>query len=988
MASVTHIVHRRRQRRKRRRNALAYRRFWFGLAGIIAFLLVIIPTGIVLGYMAIVYSRAMNTLPEDPQQTLYLDALAEPSQIFDSSGQTLLFAVQAPLAGEHTWIPIEEMPEHLISATVLWEDSNFLQATSFDPFHTFSQLLLNLDHGPLEKDTSITARLVRNVIDPTLDSENAPVDYAREVALIAEINRRYSPVEVLEWHLNTNYYGNGAYGIEAAAQTYLGVSARDLRLDEIALLVAIPTQPEINPIDNDTAARGRQRQVLRQLLGAGHIIQTEFEQATNVYTPVRADAGQIPLIAPEFSVFARQQAEKILRLRGLDGRQLLTQGGLRITTTLDLDLYIQAECMLRTHLGRMAQDATLVTAIDGTPCYGEAYLPMVDMASAGDSPPDTGAIVIIDAVSGEIRAMVGPGTNDDYQPGPTLHPFVYLAGLVNTDPNYTLAEMLLDVRRTFPGAADGLLYVPNNADGQFRGPVSLRDAMGMGLLPPAAEVANVLNINDVINDVVHPIGINGLRDGIYDLSLLERGGGVSVLDMTYAYSTLADSGMMSGLPLSEDLYERGFRNYDPVAILHIEDAEGNILWDYYDDEVTAKSRVLFLKDAAYLINDALADDLPKQMILGDNNLFEMSRKMAVVNGLTVNQTDNWTIGYSPQIVTGVRLGRVDGQAVSLSNWGIEGAAPVWRGVMEYLHDRDSIPANGWPRPESVVELAVCERSGMSLNNACPPRTELFLYAGQMPEVDTYWQLVEVNTQTNQLATANTPAANRNTHAYFIPPDDAMEWWQANNLPLPPTQHDTLSRPDIISNTVILQPANLDYIGGIVSIRGSIDTDEMDYYQLSYGQGMNPNEWIALTDAVDTVIPGTSLAEWDTSTLYGSYTLQLTVVMQDGTREAATNLVTVDNISPSVILTAGESGQVFSTDDSVIPLIATARDDIRIDRVDFYHNAQYIGTDEKHPYQYDHRIIRSGTERFTAVVFDAVGNSSEASIQVEVTISGQ
>jgi membrane peptidoglycan carboxypeptidase len=985
MASVAHIIRRRRRRRSERKHLRAQKQRWTGLSAVLVIALILGPLSVIFGSVAVVYARAMSALP-DPQATIYLDPVLGPTELYDSAGGTLLFAVQDPLGDGRAWLTLDEIPEFVAQATILWEDPNFPATAGFNPFTALSRLWHNWLEGPVDIPHSLTLRLVRNVIAPAGDFVTAD-NRALEIALVTEINRLYAPDTVLEWHLNTNYYGNEAYGIEAAAQVYLGKSARDLTLDEAALLATIPTEPRLNPVDNETAARGRQADILRQMLAAGTITRSQFEGAINAQTALRPGAGQTPLVAPEFALYARRQAESILTAAGHDGERLITRGGLRITTTLDIDLYFQAECILRAHVARLAGDSDpQITAQGGRPCSGMAYLQPISAAQGG-SPPDSGIIVILDAASGEIRAMTGPGTRTTYQPGPTLYPFIYLDGFIpRSSQNYTAATMLLDIPRSFPGVADGLLYIPNNPDGEFRGPVSLREAMGAGLLPPVTHVANALNLNNVLRRTAHPLGINSLRDGTYDLSLLERGGTVSVLDVTYSYAVFAAMGQANGLrvpPLAP-----GLRTHDPVAVKRIEDADGNILWEYDETQIVLNRAPLLQSELAYLVNDILADRATRWSTLGQSNVLELPRRAAVVNGLTGDRVSNWTVGYTPQIVTGVHLARGGGGEMSLDAFGMNGAATVWRAVMEYAHARDNLPDANWPRPQNIAQMQVCEISGMTPNGACPTRDEIFLDRRQFPPQDTYWQRVEVNSETGQLATVNTPAALRRTSNYFVPPQDALDWWRANNRPLPPTQHDTVSRPDILSSAVILQPGNYEIVGGVVDVRGSMDTNNMAFYQISYGQGPNPDRWTDITGQVETFMPGTSLAMWNTAGLDGTYVLRLTAVLQDGTLETGTAQVIVDNIPPTIVLTAGEPGQVFRwPEDGVIPVVAEVSDNIRIDRVEFYHNGQFIGIANSYPFGYDHTINRTGVEVFTAVVFDAVGNSSSAEIQVEVTRAG-
>ncbi len=970
MASTTQIIRRRHKRRQRSSDARATSRNWTLVLLVLIVVFLALPAGVVFSSVFAAYARALSILPQ-PQATTQRDAAQGATVLYDATGETLLFTIEAASSSEPLWLALDDLPETLITATLLWEDPTFLENERANLLQTVDMLVSNWLAGPVEAEPSLTRRLVRNAILPVpgfRDVEQA----GTEIALIAEIERLYSPEAIIEWHLNTNYYGNEAYGIEAAAQTYLGKTARELTLDEAALLAAIPTAPRFNPADDETAARGRQADLLRRMLTTNQITQSQFEQALSTPTPILVDAGQRPLLAPEFAIYARRQAETLLNEMGMDGTQLVSRGGLQITTTLDLDLYLQAECTLQTHLARLERaDAPTITAQDGSPCSGVGFLPLADGVLT--APPDSGGIVVLDTRTGVVRAIVGPGTRVGYQPGPVLHPFVYLDGFLKG--SHTAATMLLDIPRDFPGVEDGLLYLPNNVDGLFRGPLSLRQAMSISLLPPAVQTANVLNLNNIIRDTFQSMGIRSLRDGLYDLSLLDRGGAVSVMEMTYAYSIFGAMGI-------------GTRGHMPIAIQRIEDANGEVLW-VYDDQNQAQQRIPIMdQEVAYMVNDILADASSRRVVLGQNNPLETLRRTAVVNGITGNRIDNWTIGYTPQHTIGVHLGRADGMALSLEGFATEGAATVWRAVMDYMQQRDALPAVDWPRPARIVQVPVCEVSGLSPNGACDTRPEIFLDASLIPPQDTYWEIVRVNTQNGLLATANTATALVDSRRYFSPPDEALNWWQANNRPLPPTEYDILSRADIFSSAAILQPRNLEIVGGVVDVRGIINTAEMRFYQLSYGAGLIPQSWSNITEQEATFIDGTSLGLWDTAGLNDTYTLRLQVTLNDNTLETATIQVIVDNIPPSVILTTDEPGRVFRwPTERIIPLLADVADNIRLDRVEFYHNGEFVGSVAEFPYAYNHPINRAGLETFTAVAFDAVGNSSQAEITVEVIREG-
>ena len=174
-------------------------------------------------------------------ETTFLES-AGVTRLVDSSGTSVMFTVSDPLGSQRQWIRLDTLPRAVVDATLTVEDPDFLETTSFDPAGTLVRLWRNIMDGPIEADQSLTARLVRNVVAPLPETVGA-ADRGREIALVAEINRLYTPTEVLEWHLNTNYYGNEAYGIEAAARVYLGKRAGELSLAEAALLASIPTAP-------------------------------------------------------------------------------------------------------------------------------------------------------------------------------------------------------------------------------------------------------------------------------------------------------------------------------------------------------------------------------------------------------------------------------------------------------------------------------------------------------------------------------------------------------------------------------------------------------------------------------------------------------------------------------------------------------------------------------------------------------------------------
>ena len=997
MASVAHIVRRRRRRIARLQVRQQQHRFWLSLSSVLFILLIVLPTGVAFGGALVVYWDAAQDLAT-PQDSLAALTAQGVTQFYDRDDTTLLYSLQDPLGDQRTWIALDTLPPFVAQATLTMEDPDFLTASGFDGIGMLLRLWQNMLVGTVPPDGSISGRLVRNVIaPPSVYQTNENDTRAREIALVAEISRRYSAPEILEWHLNTNYYGNEAYGIEAAAQIYLGKRSVDLTLAEAALLTAIPSAPQYNPFDDPTAAMGRQQDVLRAMLNAGLISDTAFNEAAAAQISIRRRGDFVQQLAPDFTVYARQQAEAILNGLGLDGRQMVTRGGLRITTTLDTDLYLQSECALRAQMGRLDGNFTAITALDGSPCRSASLLP--DTAAPTSTAPDDGSLIIIDARTGEIKSMVGPVSEMDDQPGPTLQPFVYLNAILDPQGNVanhpSPATMLLDIPRSFPGAEEGLVYTVQNPDGNYQGPVSLRHALGAGLLPPAAEVAYRQGMGRILS-MAQQVGLNGLSGATYDLMLLERGGAVSLLDVAYSYSVFATLSNQIGVQVEPR--ERGFRGRDPAAIRRIEDMDGNVLWEYNEEAaLSCASLEVWLEvcngilepKTAYVINDMLADQDARWQVLGQNTPLDVSRPAAVVNGMTGDDTEDWTVGYTPQYVIGVHLTREDSAPMSLSPYALEGAASVWHAVLEYTHTSEGILPTAWQRPTTVVEAPVCELSGLLPNGICPTHTEIFVDGTQPRQTDSYWQRVTVNSRTGQLATLNTPPELRSDQEFFVPPDEAMEWWRENNRPLPPVQLDTVSMPEAISAVHITQPGNLSYIGGVVDIFGQINTANISSFSLSYGQGWNPTAWIDLGGEQTEFDAEVPLASWDTTGLDGLYSLRLDVTRGDNSLlDGDAIQVTIDNVSPTITLDSVEPGKIYRwPTDSEIQLQANVSDNIQTARVEFFHNGQSLGADESWPFVLPWDISGPGVEQFSATVYDAVGNSASADVEVTILRSG-
>ncbi len=928
----------------------------------------------------------------------------ETTLITDRSGATVLYQVIDPTKGLRQWTPIDDVPADLIHATVAIEDKSFYSNPGFDVRGIARAVAITLGGGNLQGGSTITQQLVKNVvIAPDQVAEPTIQRKLKEIILASEITRRYTKAQVLELYLNTNFYGNLAYGIDAASKVYFDKPVHNLTLGEATLLAAIPQNPQLNPLDNWQAARARQVVVLDTMAAQGYITVAQAHSAASEPIVVAPLASRNNLIAPHFSLYARQQAEQLLTAQGLDGARLVARGGLHIYTTLDLDLQYQAECTARSTIARLAggSPTTALNTSAGTPCAAAIDIPPPPAGFAwGIHRNVTNAsIVVMRPNTGEILSMVGsldywnPGIDGNYnvalgarQPGSTFKLFTYTAALASS---FTPASMLLDVPTAF-STGGGPLYKPTNEDNTFHGPVSLREAFANSYNVPAVSVLRQVGIADVIRKA-HLLGINGLNGSLdqYGLALTLGGSEVSLLDMTYAYGVFANMGTMAGTP-AQNLRE-GYRQLDPVAVLRIDDANGHTLWKFEQHTATFGVRSVVNTSLAYLINNILSDNQARVPAFGKNNALELSRPAAAKTGTTNNARDGWTIGYTPQLVTGVWVGNNDNTPMGDDVLGINSAAPIWHAIMEYAHSRDSLPVQNWPRPSTIIDAVVCKDSGLLPTADCPHVNEIFFAEGGRTTVpqqtDIYYKRLTINARNGLLATASTPADVRQDKIYFDYPPSAREWARGAGQPLPPTEFDTGGSTVTPNGLAINRPAALSRVRGTINILGDLTNKDMAFYTVAYGVGLSPRDWINIGGDATTRGQNVVLGSWNTAGLDGLYTLRLQIVLKDKSALLTTTQLTVDNVPPTVQLNAPQPGTTING--NTVRLEATATDNLSDGvYVEFYHDDTLIDTVRSAPFATTWKVNgASGTQLFYAIVYDAAGNSVKSPV-VSVTTTGK
>ncbi len=568
---------------------------------------------------------------------LYTRNIAQTSFIYDRTGTHILYEMHGE--ENRTIVTHSEIPDTMRIATVATEDENFYQHPGVDPTAILRALKVDFESGTSSQGAStITQQLARNAFlsrDKTIQRKIMEAVYA------VKIERKYSKDEILDAYLNQVPYGSNAYGIEAAAETYFGKPAKNLTLDEAALIAALTKAPTFySPYGEHKAALlARQKQILIKIATLKLASQASVTVAASQNTLQKIIPFTQQITAPHFVFYVKDQLEKQY------GQKIMQQGGLKIYTTLDYDKQKLAEQILQ------GSDATLKQ-------YG-----------AGNA-----ALVAIDPKNGQILAMVGSKNYFDSgidgqvnvatsprQPGSSFKPFVYAKAF---EDGYQPETLVLDAPTDFGPDGSGKDYVPHNYDSKFHGVVSMRQALAMSLNVPAIKTLRQVGV-DAALEMAHRLGITTLNDrNRYGLSLVIGGGEVTLLDETSGFSVFANDGKRNPV--------------DPI--LKIVDNFGRVIRTNQ-----APNLPVLDPQIARKIDSILSDNAARVPIFGPNNkLFIPGRTVAAKTGTTQEFHDAWTVGFTPDIAVGVWAGNNDNSPMRAGADGSFVAAPIWNKFMSQV----------------------------------------------------------------------------------------------------------------------------------------------------------------------------------------------------------------------------------------------------------------------------------------------------------------
>ena len=701
---------------KRKIKSIDFRskRFWFKF-------FVVFLSLIVVGFVSLIILFAYFS-KDLPSPTKVVRHEGYTSQIYDRNNNIIYDLYDDAKRTPVTW---NNIPETLKQATVAVEDKSFYTHKGIDLL-TPLRIIKNFFYfGKITGGSTLTQQLTRNVL---LTTERSLTRKIKEIILAVQIEAKYSKDEILLMYLNEAPYGGASWGVGSAVNQYFNKPVKDLDLAESAILAGLPQLPSVySPFSKTpTAYIDRTAHVLKRMVEDGYISQEASDKALEEAKNYKFNTDNSQNLAPHFIYWIKDQlVEKY-------GENVIETGGLKVTTTLDLDLQEQAQ---------------------------EIVSSEVDKAeNLGIS---NGASISIDPTNGQVLSMVGSRgyfsdktdgafnvvTQALRQPGSAIKPVTYLAGIKK---GMTAATLIMDTPVTFPGGAGQKDYNPQNYNGKFNGPMSLRNALGNSINTTAVKTLANVGVKNMLS-LAYDMGISTLEPtdanlSRFGLAVTLGGAEVKMSELASAYCAFANGG----------------EKKDLVGILKVEDSNGRVLEEYKD----TKGKSVMTPQEAFIISNILSDNSARQLTFGAVNGLQINGyQVAAKTGTTNDKKDNWAIGWTPNFLTTVWVGNNNNTPMGKIASGVSGATPIWKKIMAYeLPKRNK---QDFPIPEKIISLQVDNISGYLAHDNFPSKQEYFIDGTQSATEDKVHMNLKVCKGSNGLATPEDVANNNyDSKEYF------------------------------------------------------------------------------------------------------------------------------------------------------------------------------------------------------------------------------
>ncbi|MFB0509924.1 MAG: penicillin-binding protein 1A [bacterium] len=593
-------------------------------------------------------------------------------------------------------VHLEQMPKYLKDALIAVEDKRFYSHWGLDLIRLFGATLYGIKSLKAPRGTStITQQLARTMF---LTLEHSLARKIKEALLALQLERVYSKEEILELYLNLVYFGQGVYGVEAAANAYFNKPVQELTLPECALIAALPKAPEYYN-NNPKALLKRRNFFLKMLNRHQKISRKEMEEA------MAAPLGivQRQPLRNEAAYFIEEVRKYLEQRYGYD---FINRSGARIYTSLDLDMQRLANQSLEDFLTRLEKDYKLK---DTKRRY--------DSLTIRDSmpPPPSylqGALVAIDPKTGFVKAMIGGrdfkqspynrAIQAKRQAGSAFKVFVYTAAIEN---GFLPSDLELDEPLTLstPGSEP---YTPVNFDFKFLGPITLRRALALSRNIVAVRLISRLG-PEVVARYANLMGIEEKLRPYYSLAL--GASEVNLLELTRGFSVLANEGTKT----------------TPIMITKIVDVNGQLLEENFPERQPVLS-----PQTAYIMTGMLRSVIDEGTGYAVR-LLGFDRPAAGKTGTTDDYTDTWFVGFTPNLACGVWVGYDQKKTIFQGAVGGSVAAPIWADFMKQA--TDSLPNEDFIAPDSITYATICEQTGLLASSRCPKIRQEIYKVGTEPK---------------------------------------------------------------------------------------------------------------------------------------------------------------------------------------------------------------------------------------------------------------